>query len=101
MKNLLAMQEMQETQVRFLGWEDSLKEGMATHSQYSCLKNPMDRGVWQATYNPWGHKDLDTTEVTEHSRMLHNHPQTEPLKTTTSYNYTQFVRPGIGSGQAG
>ena len=28
-KRLLAMQE---TQVRFLGWEDLLEEGMATHS---------------------------------------------------------------------
>ena len=24
--------EMQETQVQFLGWEDSLEKGMATHS---------------------------------------------------------------------
>ena len=22
----------------------------------------MDRGAWQATYSPWGHKELDTTE---------------------------------------
>ena len=21
--------------------------------QYSCLENPMDRGAWQATVNPW------------------------------------------------
>ena len=27
--------------------------------QYSCLGNPMDRGVWQAT--PLGLKELDTT----------------------------------------
>ena len=26
------MQEMEETQVRSLGWGDSLEEGMATHS---------------------------------------------------------------------
>ena len=26
------MQEMYEAQVRSLGWEDSLEEGMATHS---------------------------------------------------------------------
>ena len=26
------MQEMQETQVQSLGWEDPLEEGMATHS---------------------------------------------------------------------
>jgi len=39
---------MQETQVQSLGQEDPLDEGMATH-WYSCLENPMDRGVWQAT----------------------------------------------------
>ena len=22
----------------------------------------MDRGTWRATYSPWGHKELDTTE---------------------------------------
>ena len=25
----------------------------------SCLENSMDR-IWQATYSPWGHKELDT-----------------------------------------
>ena len=25
------------------GLEDPLEEGMATHSNYSCLENPMDR----------------------------------------------------------
>ena len=30
--------------------------------QYSCLKNSMDRGAWQATYSSWGHKQLDITE---------------------------------------
>ena len=29
--------------------------------QYSCLENPMDRGVWQ-TNRPWGPKELDMTE---------------------------------------
>ena len=31
--------------VRFLGLEDPLEEGMATHS---CLENPMDREAWLA-----------------------------------------------------
>ena len=31
-KNPPVMQETQEMQVRSLGWEDALKEGMATHS---------------------------------------------------------------------
>ena len=29
----------------------------------------MDRGDWRATVSPQGHKELDTTEVTEHTRM--------------------------------
>ena len=31
-KDLSAMQEMRETQVQLLGWEDPLEDGMATHS---------------------------------------------------------------------
>ena len=30
------------------GQEDPLEKGMATHSKYSCLENPMDRGAWSA-----------------------------------------------------
>ena len=44
-KNLPAMQE---TQVRFLGHEDSLGEGSGYPLQYSCLENSMDRGAWWA-----------------------------------------------------
>ena len=40
---------MQETGVWFPGGEDPLEKGMATHSKYFCLENPMDRGSWQAT----------------------------------------------------
>ena len=35
--------------IQSLGWEDPLKEGTMTHSSYSCLENPMDRGAWWAT----------------------------------------------------
>ena len=49
-KNLPAMWE---TWVRSLGWDDPLEKGKATHS--SSLENSMD-------YNPWGCKELDTTE---------------------------------------
>ena len=31
--------------------------------EYSCLRNPMDRGAWQAMNGPWGHKESDTTEL--------------------------------------
>ena len=45
-KNLPAMLE---TWVRFLGWEDPLEKGMATHSSILACIIPMDRGVWWAT----------------------------------------------------
>ena len=40
---------MQETWVPSLGWEDPLKKVNGYPLQYSCLENPMDRGVWRAT----------------------------------------------------
>ena len=40
---------MQETWVRFLGWEDSLEKGTATHSSILAWRIPMDRGAWRAT----------------------------------------------------
>ena len=39
---------MWETWVQSLGWEDSLEEGMATHSSILAWRIPMDRGAWQA-----------------------------------------------------
>ena len=48
-KNLPAMQETQEMQVRSLGWEDPLEEGMATLSTILAWRTPMDRGAWWAT----------------------------------------------------
>ena len=40
---------MQETWVRSLGWEESLEEGMATHSSILAWRLPMDRGAWRVT----------------------------------------------------
>ena len=39
-KNRPAMQETQETWVRFLGWEDPLEEGMAAHSSILAWRIP-------------------------------------------------------------
>ena len=56
-KNLPAMHE---TQVRFLGWEDPLEKGMATHS---LLLPGEFHGQSNLTgYNPWGCQELHTTE---------------------------------------
>ena len=43
------MPAMQETPVQFLGWEDPLEEGMATHSSTLAWRIPMDKGAWWAT----------------------------------------------------
>ena len=46
------------------GSERSPGEGNGNLLQYSCLGNPMDGGVWQATghgvtgYSPWGHMQM-------------------------------------------
>ena len=45
-KNLPATQE---TWVRSLGWEDPLKEDMATHSSILAWRLSMDIGAWWAT----------------------------------------------------
>ena len=52
-KNLPAMLV---TWISSLGGEDSPGEGNGNPLQYSCLKNPMDRGAWQAS------KESDTAE---------------------------------------
>ena len=39
-KNLPAVQEVQETWVRSLGWKDPLEEEMATHSSILAWKTP-------------------------------------------------------------
>ena len=40
---------MQETWVWSLGWEDSLEEGMVTHSNILAWRIPMDSNAWRAT----------------------------------------------------
>ena len=46
------------------GWGRSLGEANGNPPQYSCLRNPIDRGGWRATvhYSPKVHKELDITE---------------------------------------
>ena len=52
---------MQETWIQSLGWEDSLREEMATH--FSMLGWNICRGQRSIEgYSPRGHKESDTTE---------------------------------------
>ena len=40
---------MQETCVLSLGWEDTLKDRVATHSSILAGRIPMDKGAWKVT----------------------------------------------------
>ena len=62
---------MQETWVRFLGWEDPLEKGMATRSSILAWGIPKDREAWWATVHG-GHKESDMSEqlsTTQHNRL--------------------------------
>ena len=61
-KNLAAMQE---TWVQSLGWEDPLKEGMATHSSILAWRIPWTEEP-DRLYSPWGCKELNMT-ATKHT----------------------------------
>ena len=58
-KNLLAMQETNNTQVQPLGWEDPLEKEMATTPVFLPRESHGQRSL--AGYSPWSCKDLDTT----------------------------------------
>ena len=51
------MQEMQETWIRFLGRDDLLEEGMATHSSILAWRTQRQRSP--VGCSPWGCKELD------------------------------------------
>ena len=51
---------MLETLVRSLGQEDPLEKEMATHSSIIAWRIPWTEEP--GGYNPWGHKESETTE---------------------------------------
>ena len=74
-KNPLAMQE---TWVRSLGWEDTLEEGMATHSSNSCLRNSMDQKKKEReSFNPY--HELQTRSNSKWITDLNIKPKTIKL----------------------
>ena len=74
MTKLLALMRIQnlsavwDTQLQFLGQEDPLEKGMATHSSMLTWKIP-----WRslADYSPWGHKELDMTKQLTFPLFIH------------------------------
>ena len=57
---------MQETWVQSLGWEDCCGEGNGNTLQYSCLENPIARGVWQATVHGFAKNGTQLSNFTSH-----------------------------------
>ena len=62
---------MWETWVWSLGWEDPLKEGMATHFSFLAWRIPMDRGAWWVTVH------RVAKSWTRLSNFTHTHPMIE------------------------
>ena len=62
-KNLPTVQELQEMQVR------SLEED-GNPLQYSCLKNPMERGAWQATVRRVTKSQTQLKRLSRHSYIV-------------------------------
>ena len=54
------MQEVQETHVQSLDWEDPLEKDMAAHSIILAWKIPWTEEPG-GLYSPWGRKKLDMT----------------------------------------
>ena len=73
-KNLPAIQETQETWVRFLGWKESLEKAMETHSSIRAWKTPWTEA---GTLQSMGHKGLawlsnSHTHTHTHTQLTYN-----------------------------
>ena len=64
---------MQEPQVSSLSWEAPLEKEMETHYTTLGLENSMDRGAWQATCSPQGHKESDHVALLSYSSFEKSH----------------------------
>lgn len=62
---------MRETWVRYLGWEDPLEEGMATHFSILTWRILMDRGPWRTTVH--GVAESDMTERLSTAQWRYRH----------------------------
>ena len=63
-KNLPAMLE---TWVQSLGWEDSLEEGLATHSSILAWRIPVNRGAWWVTVHGVAKSQTGLNDYAQHS----------------------------------
>ena len=114
-KNLPAVQEMQETRVQSVGQEDPLEESMTTHSgilawkipwieategngsplRYSCLENPMDRGAWWAAVHGVARSQ---TGLSDFTFTFHFHALEKEMATHSSVLAWRILGMGEPSG---
>ena len=76
-KNPPAMQKTQEMWVQFLGGEDSLEEGMATHCSILAWRIPWTEELWWAIVHAVAESDM-----------------TERLMLSLSYCFLQWLHQG-------
>ena len=82
---------MQETSVWSLGWEDPLKEGMATHSSTLAWRIPMDKGASQRAI-VHGVTKSRTQLATKHNTAHGEHKVTWPLKWHAHWVFSPSAR---------
>ena len=61
---------MQEAQVQFLGQEDPLEKGLATHSSILAWRIPWTEKPRSLQPRPWGHKSDTTEQLNHHHELL-------------------------------
>ena len=76
-KNLPAVQE---TRFQSLGWEDTLEEGMATHSSILTWRIPMDRGAWWATVHGVTKSQTQLSNTAQHGVSIYTGNTSERIK---------------------
>ena len=72
-----------ETWVWFLGWEDPLEEGMATHFSTLAGRIPMDRGAWWITVH--GSQTAGHDRATKHTHTYQEWPQNNSHKVPSTF----------------
>ena len=93
------MQEMQETQVQFLGQKDPLEEEMATHSSIFAWRIPwMEEpgGLWSWVAESWTCLKQLSTHTHTHTRINHPHflKGNQYSQRECQHSYDYFLGPG-------
>ena len=95
LSHMWAYQNLTETQVWSLSWEDPLEKGMATHSSILAWRIPWTEEPG-GIESPWGREESDTTEWLTHT-LTHTHTHTHPhtpligLYTVCRLGVTNFI----------